>query len=49
VGDAITHDQRRDDWLAGQGVRVMRLSAELVLSDMDAALATIAAARDGEA
>jgi very-short-patch-repair endonuclease len=48
VGGAVAHDERRDDWLAGQGVRVLRLSAELVLSDMDAALATIAAARAGE-
>lgn len=48
VGDAIAHDERRDEWLASQGVRVLRLSAQLVLSDMDAALATIAAALAGE-
>ena len=46
-GDAPQHDERRDAWLAGQGIRVLRLSAALVLSDMDAALRTIEAARQG--
>jgi very-short-patch-repair endonuclease len=40
------HDARRDAWLATQGVEVLRLSASTVLDDMDATLATIAAAVD---
>ena len=47
TGD-LSYDARRDEWLGRQGKRVLRLSAELVLSDMDAALATIAAALKGE-
>jgi len=38
------HDLRRDQWLAQNGVRVLRLPAVLVLKDMDATLRTIEAA-----
>ena len=48
VGDQPTRDELRDDWLGRQGIRVLRLPAELVLSDMDAALATIQAAVNGD-
>jgi very-short-patch-repair endonuclease len=34
-------DEARDAWLLACGVRTLRLSAQLVLSDMDAALRTI--------
>jgi very-short-patch-repair endonuclease len=43
MGDQPQRDQRRDAWLAGRGVRVLRLPAELVLKDMDSALETIVA------
>ncbi len=43
-GDQPARDQRRDEWLAGRGIRVLRISARLVLKEMDAALATIVAA-----
>lgn len=48
VGDQPIRDERRDDWLGRHGIRVLRLPAELVLSDMDAALATIQAAVNGD-
>jgi very-short-patch-repair endonuclease len=38
------HDERRDSWLAEQGIRVLRLPAKLVLEDMDSAVRTIQAA-----
>ena len=38
------HDLRRDQWLARNGVCVLRLPAVLVLKEMDAALRTIEAA-----
>jgi very-short-patch-repair endonuclease len=45
VADRPQHDARRDAWLLrDSGVRTLRLPARLVLSDMDGALATIAAA-----
>ena len=37
-------DERRDAWLGRHGIRVLRISARLVLKDMDSALATILAA-----
>lgn len=46
--DRPDHDKRRDDWLAKQGIRVLRLPAALVLSDMDAAVLTIEGALKGE-
>jgi very-short-patch-repair endonuclease len=48
VGDRPQHDERRDAWLAKQGIRVLRLPAQLVLSDMDATLRTIEAAVKGD-
>jgi very-short-patch-repair endonuclease len=45
--DAQQYDDRRDAWLVGQGVRMLRISARHVLSDMDAVLRTIEAARSG--
>jgi very-short-patch-repair endonuclease len=42
--DRPERDQSRDAWLADQGIRILRLPATLVLSDMDSALATIVAA-----
>ena len=44
VADRPQRDERRDAWLAGRGVRTIRLPAREVLKDMDGALATIAAA-----
>ena len=43
-GDRPAHDERRDAWLGRQGIRVLRLSARLVLKEMDSALETIFAA-----
>jgi very-short-patch-repair endonuclease len=40
-GDRPQRDERRDAWLAGKGVRTLRLSAELVLRDVDDAVNTI--------
>lgn len=34
-------DQRRTDWLADKGIRVVRVTAQLVLGDMEAVLDTI--------
>ena len=48
VGDRPAHDERRDDWLNGQGVRVLRLPAETVLKDMDAVVRTIVAVAEME-
>ena len=42
-GDRPGHDERRDRWLAGRGVAVLRLPARLVLKDMDSAIRTILA------
>src|SRR5690349_1142787 len=41
--DRPDRDERRDAWLAGKGVRTLRLPAELVLRDPNDALDTIAA------
>ena len=43
-GDRPAHDERRDAWLAGQAIRVLRLPAKVVLKDMDSAVRTILAA-----
>jgi very-short-patch-repair endonuclease len=40
-GDHPERDARRDAWLEEQGVRTLRLSAKLVLFNMDSALDTI--------
>jgi very-short-patch-repair endonuclease len=42
-GDQPAHDERRDAWLGRHGVRILRLSARLVLKEMDSALGTILA------
>jgi len=39
--DRISHDIRRTEWLATQGIRVIRLPAKDVLADMDGALGFI--------
>ncbi|MBP7702008.1 MAG: endonuclease domain-containing protein [Phenylobacterium sp.] len=41
TGARPERDERRDDWLDAQGIRTLRISAELVLEDVDAAVATI--------
>ena len=42
------HDERRDAWLAGQGVRVLRVSAEAGRLELDMVLAYIGeVAREG--
>jgi very-short-patch-repair endonuclease len=42
INDArYEQDQRRTAWLADKGVRVVRVSARLVLTDMDAVLSRI--------
>lgn len=38
------HDRRRDAWLAENGIRVLRLPARLILTDIEAALRIIEAA-----
>jgi len=37
----LAHDERRDQWVATQGVRTLRLAAELVFKDLDEALLRI--------
>ena len=49
MGDQPERDQRKDAWLAKQGIRVLRLPAQTVLKDMDTALRTIVAWASGEA
>ncbi len=39
--EAVARDGLRDQWMATQGVRVLRLSDRLVLDDIDAALGLI--------
>jgi very-short-patch-repair endonuclease len=41
AGDRPVRDERRDAWLAGQGIATLRLPASLILRDVDAALRTI--------
>ena len=40
-GDRPQRNERRDAWLAAKGIRTLRLSAELVLQDVDDATRTI--------
>ena len=35
MGDRATHDERRDNWLRAQGLRVLRIAASDVLADPD--------------
>jgi very-short-patch-repair endonuclease len=39
---AVAYDKRRDTWLRGQGIHVLRLPARVVFENMDSALMTIA-------
>ena len=48
MGDAPGWDERRDIWLAARGIRVLRISAHLVLKEMDGALRMILAEARGE-
>jgi very-short-patch-repair endonuclease len=41
TGDRPQRDEKRDAWLAARGIRTLRLRAQLVLSDMNVALATL--------
>ena len=41
TGARPERDERRDAWLAAQGIRTLRISVELVLEDVDAAVVTI--------
>ena len=41
AGDRPERDAVRDQWLAGQGIKTLRLRAGLVLEDIDAALSMI--------
>lgn len=46
--DTKLHDERRDRWLAAQGVRVLQLPIRFVLDDLEGALRLITeAARTG--
>jgi very-short-patch-repair endonuclease len=42
-GEGPVRDGRRDAWLAGQGVRTLRISAIKVRDDLDSVLSTIEA------
>jgi very-short-patch-repair endonuclease len=47
-GDRPQRDERRDAWLAAQGIATLRLSASLILEDVDDATRSILAhAEDG--
>jgi very-short-patch-repair endonuclease len=41
AGDRPLRDERRDAWLAAQGIATLRLPAALILRDVDAAVRTI--------
>ena len=42
--DRVAHDRRRTAWLRGEGVRVIRLAAEAVRTELDGVLEFIARA-----
>jgi very-short-patch-repair endonuclease len=46
-GDRPERDDRRDAWLLARGVRTLRLSASLILTDVDDATRTIIARIEG--
>jgi very-short-patch-repair endonuclease len=48
MGDQPERDQRKDEWLATQEIRVLRLPAKVVVKDMDSAVRTIAAWANGK-
>jgi len=41
MGDRPDHDSRRDAWLGGQGMRVLRLDANEVMNDLESAVRAI--------
>jgi very-short-patch-repair endonuclease len=41
AGDRPARDERRDAWLAAQGIATLRLPASLILRDVDDAMRTI--------
>jgi very-short-patch-repair endonuclease len=47
TGDHPQRDERRDAWLARQGVRTLRIDAREVRDDLDAVVATIVALARG--
>jgi len=47
-GDRPERDAARDDWLGKQGVRVLRIPAQMVLSDLEAAIRHIVVAARGD-
>ncbi|HVJ00638.1 MAG TPA: endonuclease domain-containing protein [Sphingomonas sp.] len=47
-GDAPTYDTRRDAWVRSQGVRVLRIPARDILSDLDAVVRRIIVTARGE-
>jgi very-short-patch-repair endonuclease len=48
-GDAPMRDERRDAWLARQGLTVLRVTARDVLNELDAVVRLIKAECDGRA
>ena len=46
-GDRPERDERRDTWLSERGVRTLRLTASLILEDVDDATRTILAYLEG--
>ncbi len=47
LGDRAARDMVRDGWLADRGIRTLRISASLVLEDVDAAVRTILTDAEG--
>jgi very-short-patch-repair endonuclease len=47
-GDRPQRDERRDAWLRAQGITTVRISAALILEDVDDAVRTILGHLDGE-
>ncbi|MDO8798978.1 endonuclease domain-containing protein [Phenylobacterium sp.] len=43
-GDRPERDERRDAWLAERGIRTLRINAQVVLKDIDSAVAMVVAA-----
>lgn len=41
AGDRPERDDRRDAWLAERGIRTLRINAQLVLEDIDSAVAMV--------
>jgi very-short-patch-repair endonuclease len=44
TGHQPEHDARRDEWLARQGIRTLRIPVEAVMESVDGVVSTIAAA-----